>query len=337
MISRRAFVATVVGGLLGTASAVRAQPAPKVHRVGFIAGAASASEMIGPKPAAPTLRAFLQGMSDLGYVEGHNLIIERRSAEARFERVGGIVAELIRSKVDVIVATGHGTALAAKAATLAVPVVVVTSSSDPVADGLVQSLARPGGNVTGFTTFVGPELEAKRLGLLIEMLPGVSRIAYLASKENKDWDLPRAQSVRAAAQAMGVMLVLAEHTLHQYADALALIGRARAQALFVSPSPAALADRALVADLATRALLPSSFAFREQVEAGGLMSYGVNLADVVRRAAGYVDKILRGAKPADLPVEQPTKFELVVNRTTAKTLALTIPQALLVQADQILE
>jgi putative ABC transport system substrate-binding protein len=184
---------------------------------------------------------------------------------------------------------------------------------------------------------VGPELEASRLQLLREVLPGVSRIAYLSSKENKDWELPRAQSVRSAAQAMGVTLILAEHTLHQYADAFALMRREAAQALFVSPSPAALADRTVIADLAIRTQLPSSCAFREQVEAGGLMSYGVNLADVLRGAAGYVDKILNGARPTDLPVQQPTKFELVINRKTARALGVRLPQAMLLRADQVLD
>jgi putative ABC transport system substrate-binding protein len=336
MTSRRAFVfLATAGGLLRAAGSAHAQPARGVHRVGFIAGAAAPSDLIGPQPASPPLKAFLQGMSDLGYVDGRNLLVERRTAEARFERVGGIVADLIRSKVDVIVASGHGTALAAKAATTTVPIVVDTSSTDPVAEGLVRSLARPGGNVTGFTTFVGPELEAKRLKLLIEVLPGVSRIAYLASRENKDWELPRAQSVREAAQSLGITLVPVEHTLREYAGAFASIARDRAQALFVSPSPAALADRAIIADLAIRARLPSSFAFREQVESGGLMSYGVNLADVLRRAAGYVDRILKGAQPAELPVQHPTTFELVVNGKTAEALALTIPQSIRMQADII--
>lgn len=336
MTSRRAFVfLAATGGLLRVPGNAHAQPARGLHRVGFIAGAAAPSELIGPQPAAPTLKAFLQGMGDLGYAEGRNLHVERHTAEARFERVGGIVAELTRSKVDVIVASGHGTSLAAKAATTTVPIVVVTSSTDPVAEGLVQSLARPGGNVTGFTTFVGPELEAKRLRLLVDVLPGVSRIAYLASKENKDWELSRAQSVREAAQSLGITLLPVEHTVREYAAAFAAIERDRAQALFVSPSPAALADRAVIADLAIRARLPGSFAFREQVESGGLMSYGVNLADILRRAAGYVDRILKGARPAEMPVQHPTTFELVVNGKTAEALALAIPQSIRMQAEVI--
>ena len=291
--------------------------------------------MAGPEPFNP-VRAFVQGLRDLGYVEGQNLILERRSAEGRFERFGDIVAELVRLKADVIVTSGNPAARAAKAVTTTVPIVAV-AVADPVADGLIQSLARPGGNVTGLTIRVGSEIEAKRLQLLKEMLPGVSRVAYLGSKENKDWESPWGESVRTAAQALGVTLALAEHTPRQYADAFTVISRARAEALFVGPGPVAYADRALIVDFATRARLPSSFAFRESVELGGLMSYGVSVVDIFRRAAGYVDKILKGAKPADLPVEQPTKFELVINLKAAKALGLTVPPTLLARADEVIE
>jgi ABC-type uncharacterized transport system substrate-binding protein len=169
------------------------------------------------------------------------------------------------------------------------------------------------------------------------MLPGVSRVAYLGSKENKDWVRPWGQSVRTAAQALGVTLVLAEHTPRQYTDVFTRISRARAEALFVSASPPAYADRALIVDFATRTRLPSSFGWREAVELGGLMSYGVNLPDNFRRAAAYVDKILKGAKPADLPVEQPTTFELVINMKTAKALGLTIPPSVLLRADEVIQ
>ena len=212
--------------------------------------------------------------------------------------------------------------------------IVMATSADLVGGGLVQSLARPGGNITGLTLVVGPEIEAKRLELLRAILPGVSRVAYLGSKENKDRERPSGQSVRTAAQALGVTLVLAEFSLHQYTDAFTRISRARAEALFVARSAMAYADRALIVDFTTRTRLPSSFDFREFVELGGLMSYGANPADNFRRAAGYVDKILKGAKPADLPVEQPTKFELVINLKTAKALGLTIPQSLLLRADE---
>ena len=236
----------------------------------------------------------------------------------------------------IVTAGGDPLARAAKAVTATVPIVMATSR-DPVGEGLVQSFARPGGNITGFTIVVGPEVEAKRLELLREMLPGVSRVAYLGSKENKDWERPWGQSVRAAAHVLGQTLVLAEYTPHQYTDAFTRISRARAEALFVSWTPAAYADRALIVDFAARTRLPSTFHFREAVELGGLMSYGVNLANNLRRAADYVDKILKGARPADLPIEQPTKFELIINLKTAKALGITILQSLLLRADEVIQ
>ncbi len=336
MISRRTFIAAVTGGLLAAPLAAEAQQAGKVYRVGFISPAIPVSEMAGPEPLNSGARAFVHGLRALGYVEGQNLILERRSAEGRFERFSDIVAELVRLNVDVIVTGGRLMAQAAKAVTTTVPIVMATSS-DPVGEGIVQSLSQPGGNITGLTLAVGPELDAKRLQLLRAMLPGVSRIAYLGSKENKEWESPRGQSVRTAAQDLRVTLVPTEFPPHQYTDAFTRISRARAEALFVGDSAPAYAARALIVDFAIRTRLPSSFAWRESVELGGLMSYGVNLADNYRRAATYVDKIIKGAKPADLPVEQPTKFELVINLKAAKALGLTIPQSVLLQATEVIE
>jgi putative ABC transport system substrate-binding protein len=329
---------TVIFGLalLATPRAAGAQQAGKVYRVGYIGSSTPVSETAGSEPANPAARGFVQGLRALGYVDAQNLILERRSAEGRPERFGVIIAELVLLKADVIVTHTDSMARAAKAVTTTVPIVMATSV-DPVGAGIVQSLARPGGNITGLTIQVGPEIEAKRLELLREMLPGVSRVAYLASKEFREWEHPYAKSVRAAAQALGVTLVRADFSPSQYADAFTLFSRARTEALFVGPSAAAYADRSLIVSLATRARLPSSFAYRESVEIGGLMSYGVNLADISRRAAGYVDKILKGAKPADLPVEQPTTFELVINPKTAKALGLTIPPSLLRRADEVIE
>jgi len=334
-VERRAFICTLTGGLLATPLAAEGQ-AGKVYRVGIIAAATPVSEMTGPEPVNPGTRAFVQSLRAFGYVEGQNLILERWSAEGRYERFGDIVAELIRLKSDVIVTFGDLMARAARAATTTIPIVMATSA-DPVGEGLVQSLARPGGNITGLTIVVGPEIEAKRLELLRAMLPGVSRVAFLGSKENKDWDRPYGRSVRAAAQALGITLVLVEFTADQYTSAFTRISRARADALFVAPSAPAYADRALIVDFATRTRLPSTFVYRESVELGGLMSYGVNLADLWRRAAGYVDKILKGAKPADLPIEEPTKFELLINLRTAKALGLTIPPTLLARADEVIQ
>ncbi len=335
MISRRVFIGTLAGGLL-IASLVAEAQAPKVYRVGLILTTSPVSEMAGPEPVHPLARAFVQRLRALGYVEGQNLVLERRSAEGRFGRFGDIIAELVRLKADVIVTVGDPMTRAAKAVTTTVPIVMV--SVDPVGEGLVQSLARPGGNITGLSFSVGPEIEAKRLELLRDALPGVSRVAYFASKADKEWEGPYGQSVRAAARVLGVTLLLAEYTPHQYTDAFTLISRGRADALFVGGAgPPAFADRGLIVDFATRTRLPSTFFNREAVELGGLMSYGVNAPDVFRRAAVYVDKILKGAKPADLPVEQPTKFELVINLKTAKALGLTIPQSLLLRADEVIE
>src|SRR5713101_5924573 len=336
-MERRTFMALVSGCLLAAPFAAGAQPAGKVYRVGLISAAAPLSEIAGPEPLHPFVRAFVQGLRALGYVEGQNLILERRSAEGRYERFGDIVAELVRLKADVIVTVADLIVRAAKEVTTTVPI-VMASSGDPVGEGFVQSLARPGGNITGLTVRVGPEIGAKRLELLRDALPGVSRIAYLASKADKEWEGAFAKNVRAAAQVLGITLLLAEYTPHQYTDAFTLISGARADALFVGAAGGPVyGDRGLIVDFATRTRLPSTFPFREAVELGGLMSYGVNSADVFRRAAGYVDKILKGAKPADLPVEQPTNFELVINLKTAKTLGLTISQSLLLRADQVID
>ena len=334
---RREFIKLIALGGAATLVPLSAEAqSGKVHRVGIIATTSPVSELAGPEPINPAVRAFVQGLRALGYVEGQNLILERRSAEGRFERFGAIVTELVNLKADVIVTAGDPMAKVARGITTTVPI-VMASSTNPLGEGLVQSIARPGGNITGLTTLVGPEIEAKRLELLRAVLPGVSRVAYLGSKQDKDWESPWGQSVRTAAQALGVTLVLTEFSPHQYEDAFSRISRGGVEAVFVSPSAAAYADRALIADFASKARLPSVFYYRESVDLGGFMSYGANLADVWRRAASYVDKILKGAQPADLPIEQPIKFELVINLKTAKALGLTVPQGLLNAADEVIE
>jgi putative ABC transport system substrate-binding protein len=311
-----------------------AQPAGKVYRVGLVFDTSPVSEMAGSDPIHPGAKAFVHGLRALGYVEGQNLVLERRSAEGKFERAADIISELIRLKMDVIVTATNRMTQQAKAATTTIPIVMVIST-DPVGAGLVNSLAQPGGNITGLTMYVDPEIEAKRLELLKEILPRVSRVAYLGIKE--DWNAPWGKRVRAAAEALGLTLVLAEHTPNDYTDAFSLLTRVRPDALFVSPYPPAFTHRRLIVDFATRSRLPSTHAYREAVEVGGLMSYGVHATDLPRRAAGYVDKILKGAKPSELPIEQPTKFELVINRKTAKAFGLTIPHALLLRADHVIE
>ena len=207
-MDRRTFIGTVTGGVLAVPLAVVAQQTGKIYRVGLISAATPLSEMAGPEPVSPSARALVQGLRALGYAEGQNLILERRSAEGRYERFGDIVAELVHLKADVIVTAGAAAVRAAKAVTATVPI-VMAAGGDPVGEGIIQSLARPGGNITGLTVVVGPEIEAKRLELLKAMLYGVSRVAYLASKEFKDWESPNGKSVRTAAQALGVTLVLA--------------------------------------------------------------------------------------------------------------------------------
>ena len=334
-MDRRAFIAGALA-ILAAPRAGQAQTTGKVHRVGFIVTTSPLSEITGSEPVHPSVRAFVQSLRSLGYVEGQNLLLERRTGEGRIDRFGDIVAELVRLRVDVIVVPGDVLPRAAKAVTTTVPIVMVTSE-DPVGEGFVQSFARPGGNFTGLTLTTGPEIEAKRLELLREMLPGISRVAYLASKEERDWERPWGQSVRTAAAALGLTLVLAEFAARQYAEAFARVSRARAEALLVSPSLAAFADRAVVVELATRARVPTMFAYRQPVEVGGLMSYGPNVTDNFRRAAFFVDRILKGAKPGDLPVEQPTKFEFVLNLKTARALGVTISPALLQRADEVIE
>ena len=309
-------------------------PGKEVYRVGLIFTTSPVSEMTGPQPVHPFARAFVDGLRDLGYAEGQNLILERRSAEGHFERFGDIVAELVRLKADVIVTVSDRMAKAAKAVTTTTPIVMAVTT-DPVGNGVVQSLARPGGNVTGLTYVAGPDLEAKCLELLKDALPRAMRVAYLGRRV--DWDSPSGKSFRAAAQILGVTALLAEPAPNDYTEAFAAISRAHPDALFVTGSGPNFAHRRLIVDFATRSRLPSAYPAREFVEEGGLMSYGVKITDLYRRAAIYVDKILKGAKPANLPVEQPTKFELVINMKTAKALGLTIPQTLLLRADQVIE
>ncbi len=313
--------------------AADAQQPGKVYRVGFVMSSALTSELVGPDPP-PYVRAFVPALRDLGYMEGRNLVLERRSAGARFERAPEIIAELVRLKVDVIVTGGNPVARAAKEVTTSIPIVMATSSG-PVEAGLVGSLARPGGNVTGLTLDTGPEINGKRLELLKETVPNISRVAVVGSKE--DWESPKGKNTQAAGRALGLTLLLAEHKANDYAPAFALVTRERANAIFASLSGPNYANRRLIIEFAGKRHLPASYAFRESVEDGGLMSYGPSVVDLFRRAAAYVDKILKGAKPGDLPIEQPTKFELVINLRTAKSLGLKIPQSVLVRADEIIQ
>jgi len=282
--------------------------------------------------------AFLQGLRDLGYVAGRNIAIEYRDAEGQPDRLPALAAQLVALKVDVLVAAaGTVAALAAKQATGTVPIVFI-AVGNPVTSGLVTSLARPAGNLTGLSA-VSPELTAKWLELLTQAVPGVSRVAFLWQPGGHgDADKEVLREAEAAAPALGVRLRFVEARDPADIDrAFSEMARAHTGALTVVSTPMFASERRRLVDLAAKNRLPTMFSFRLYVDAGGLMSYGPNLADLFRRAAAYVDKILKGATPADLPVEQPTKFELVINLRTAKGLGLTIPQSVLVRADEVIE
>ncbi len=329
MTTRRAFIGTLAGSLLASPLVTRAQQAAKVYRVGYLTA--------GPVTANPrNLEAFRQGLRELGWVEGQNIVIEYRSAEGRLDRLPELAAELVRLKVDVIAASPTPTALAAKKATATVPVVGV-SLTEPVGLGLIASLARPGGNVTGVAYSVGTDIFGKDLELLKEVVPKVRRVAVLSNPDGPVQPLT-ISNVKAAARSLGLQLQLVEaRGPGDFDGAFAAMARESAGALFVVTDPVFIPHRARLTGLAAKNRLPSMFAQRADVEAGGLISYGPNFADMYRRAATYVDKILKGAKPADLPVEQPTKFELVINLKTAKALGLTIPPSLLQRADEVIQ
>ena len=330
LVQRRNFL-IAVGALLAAPLAAEAQQAAKVARIGYLSPNLAAS---------PHLRdAFLQGLRDLGYVEGRNVVIEYRDAEGKLERLPALAAELVALKVDVILAEG-GTLgpRVAMQATTTIPI-VIAAAGDPVGSGLVTSLARPGGNVTGLAG-VGSDLVGKRLELLKQAVPGVDRVAVLrqptALGERVAKDMLKAADV--AARTMGVQPQFIEaRGPDEFARAFSDMTSARAGALTVLPSAMFLREHRRLVDLAAKNRLPAVYTSREFVDAGGLMSYGANQSDLFRRAATYVDKILKGAKPGDLPIEQPTKFELVINLKTAKDLGLTIPPSVLARADDLIQ
>jgi ABC-type uncharacterized transport system substrate-binding protein len=323
-MDRRAFLTGVTGGLLVGPVVAEGQPAGKVWRVGIL----------GNENSAPW-EAFRRGLRDLGYVGGRNLTMESRWSEGRTERLPALAIELVQLRVDVIVASGTQAVRAAKQATSAIPIVMAVSAH-PDKIGLVESLARPGGNVTGLDN-VGPDLKGKQLQLLKEVAPKVSRVAVLWNPANLVETFGFKEMV-AAAVVIGVEIQSIDvRTPDDYLAAFATVTASRADALYAFGNPINFKNRQLIADFALKSRLPSIFEERLFVESGGLMSYAPSFTDLFRRAATYVDKILKGAKPADLPVEQPTKFELVINLKTAKALGLSIPPSLLQRADQVIE
>jgi putative tryptophan/tyrosine transport system substrate-binding protein len=320
-------IITVALGCLCVAPlAPEAQPPTHVHRIGWLVGTTLRRDR--------NVEAFLEGMRTLGYVEGQNLVIEYREAEGQYERFPALAAELVRLPVDVLLAVTTPAALAAKDATTTIPIVMM-GVGDPVGIGLVASLARPGGNVTGLTSLQS-ELVGKELEFLKEVLPTVSRVAVLRNPANPAAALA-APGAEAAAQRLGVQLHLVEARGPEAFDrAFAAMTQAHAGALLVMGDRLFVEHRRRLAELAVMSHLPTMHNIRPFVEAGGLMAYGPSTRDLRRRAAVYVDKILKGAKPADLPVEQPTKYELIINLKTAEALGLTIPPSVLFQATEIL-
>ena len=328
---RREFI-TFLGGLAAAWPITgRAQQAAKVARIGYL------STNLASSPHQH--EAFRQGLRDLGYVEGRNVVIEYRDAEGKVERHPALAAELVALKVDVIVVAGSTlTAQTAKQATSTLPIVFI-AVGDPVGSGLVTSLARPGGNVTGLSN-IGPELVGKCLELLKQAVPGVDRVAVLwvpgALGERTDKDMLNGAEV--AGRALGVQLQFVDaRGLENFDRAFSDMTSARAGGLTVLPSARLLREHRRLVDLAARNRLPAAYPWKDFVDAGGLMAYGPNGADLHQDAATYVDKILKGAKPAELPVEQPTKFELIINMKTAKALGLTIPQSVLGRADEVIQ
>ena len=313
-------------GFLWAPLAVEAQPPDKVYRIGVL-------ERTSPTVNVANLESFRQGLRALGYVEGKNLVIEHRSAEGRDEPFADLAAELVRLKVDLILTRGTPAALAAKHATPVIPV-VITGVGDPVGQGIITSLAHPGGNITGLSATV-TEIYPKRVELLKELVPKAARIAALFNMSNPA--IPRQwTAVETAARSLGVQpLLLDVRKAEDLRPAFETAMRERADALVVGLETLTLANAPLIVDLAAKHRLPAVYASTEFI--GGLASYGVNYPDHYRRAATFVDKIFKGAKPSDLPVEQPTKLELVVNLRTARALGLTIPRTVMLQVDQIVE
>jgi putative ABC transport system substrate-binding protein len=315
--------------VLASVHPAEAQQAKKVHRIGFISPTSSST-------AGANLEAFRQALRDLGYVESENIAIEVRWAEGSAERLPHLIAELVRLRTDVIVVGGAIGALAAKNAGIATPV-VFAAVTDPLGYGLIGSLARPRGNITGVALAVGEGFSGKWVELLQEAVPKVTRMAVLRNPTHPLAEVFQRET-QAAGKALGLGVDFVEaRDPNQVGSALSRVEKERAGALIVTPAPLFTSQRNLIVDFVARRHLPSMFFAKEFVDAGGLMSYGPSFPDSYRRAAFYVDKILKGAKPADLPVEQPTKFELVINLKTAKQMGLTIPPNVLARADRVIK
>ena len=324
---RREFI-TLVGGAAAWPLASHAQRLEKIPRIGYLSPRSSAG--------LSTDRAFLEGIHQLGYVEGKNVYIEYRFAGGKLEQLPKLAAELVRLDVDVIVAVVTQASLAAKAATTTIPVIIL-GVSDPVGSGLVKSLARPEANVTG-TASMTAEVTGKSLELLREFMPKLSRVAVLWNPANAVFQGQMLKVTKHAGAVLGLQLrAVGARGPHELDRAFEAIAKENVGAMLVLADPTLVGQRARIIGFAAKHRLPAVYGTKIEAEAGGLMSYGPDIAGQFRRAAIYVDRILKGAKPADLPIEQPTKFELVINRKTAKTLGLSIPPGLLIRADKVIE
>lgn len=330
MNNRRKFLFALGAGALAAPLSSFAQQQGKVWRVGFLAHRSRPASL-----DSDFYGAFPRGLRELGYVEGKNLVIEWRFADGKVERLPDLAAELVRLKVDVIVTSSTPTTSAAQKATTMIPI-VMGPVADPVGSGFVKSLARPEGNITGLTNIL-VDISPKHLEMLLSMVPKLTRVAVLINPDNSS-NIPMLKSVQAAAQRTSVKILPVEaRSPQEIESAFSTMARQNTGAGIVMLDPFFFQQRRQIAELARKHRLPSISATTEYAEAGGLMGYGPNLADIYRRAATYVDKIFKGAKPGDLPVEQPTKFELVINGKTAKALGLIIPQSLLISADKVIE
>ena len=329
-MKRRDFIALIGGAAVTWPLAARTQQTARVRTIGFLLPGGSRTTVVRAQ-----LEAFRQGLKEYGWIEGQNISVEYRFAEGKEDALAEFAAELVRLRPDVIVAEGTAAIRAAKTVAQTIPIVMATST-DPVGNGLVASLHRPGGNVTGLSLQTA-ELAGKRLQLLTEIVPELARVAVLSNPSNPSI-AATVEQTKAAAQLLGVEVHIAEVPgPDQFESAFAAVTSARAGALIVLPDPVLYGQHPRILTFATASNLPALFSEKEVVEAGGLIAYGPSIPASFRRAAAYVDKILRGAKPAELPVEQPTIFELAVNLQTARAIAVTIPTSVLVRADEVIE
>ena len=326
--AKRRDLVIVVGALLAPLAG-KAQPAGKVFRIGYLSAPTRES-------VEGILQAFLRALRNLGWIEGRNVVIEYRWAEGHLERLPGLAQDLVRRKVDVIVAPAASAALAARRATSAIPIVMIFPN-DPVGEGLVASLRQPGGNVTGTTNIPISDVLGKRLQILREAVPNAMRVALVYDPTDQT-SVPPQKSFEAVGRSLGVQVQYVEvRRPEDFDDAFAAMQRQQADGILVAGGTTFLVNGSKFNELALKHRLPTMFAVREGVEAGGLASYGVNMTDFIGRSAAYVDKILKGTKPPDLAIEQPTKFELIINMNTAKLLGLKIPQSLLARADEVIQ